>query len=77
MVKPILQLLMEHQGFVDIIFLSNVLKQPVSALEREIKRIDTMHPGLLEIKEVFKNQNPLLEVKIANYADEIARELLK
>lgn len=76
MIKAIIQLLMEHQGFVDTIFLSNALKQPVSILEREIRHIDTIYPRLLVIKEISKDQKLIIEVKIANYANEIAKDLL-
>lgn len=76
MIKSIIQLLMEHQGFVDTVFLSNTLKQPVSVLEREIRHIDTIYPRLLVIKEIFKDEKLLIEVKIANYANEIAKDLL-
>lgn len=76
MTKQIIQSLLENQGFTSSESLCNLLKQPLSVINREILVLNQKYPGLLVIKENCDKISSHLYVKIAPYGDHIARSLL-
>ncbi|GEM_PF-5206915 len=76
MKKQIVQFLLENQGMVSVQYISNVLQQPLSAVQSAIEALHQQHPGLLSIsKEQRDDAN--MKVKIANYKDKLARSIIE
>lgn len=75
MVKQIIQQLLEHQTFISLHDLSVQLKQPVGAIENEIKALDNKYPNLLVLQYNSVNRSEL-SVRIAEAGEALARELI-
>lgn len=76
MTKEIIQHLLENQGFVSSLSLSNLFRQPIGMIEWELKELHRKHPGLLSIDENIDGSPSTLNVKIAEFGEELARSLL-
>ena len=76
MVKQIIQYLLENQGFVSSLSISNLLRQPIAVIEYEIHELNRKYPLLLTTTENDDEGPSMLCVKIAATGEQLAKSLL-
>lgn len=74
MVRQIIQVLMEHQGAISSLQLSQLLQQPLSVIEDQLQALDREYPELLLLN--YDSSLSLMMVKISGEGEDTARVLL-